>query len=54
MSQPAHRYTRSEAVEIITGLALMLGAVAWWNIPAAVFTAGAVLIAGSLLGRKVA
>jgi hypothetical protein len=53
MSQP-RRLTRSEAVEILTGLALMLGAIAWWNVPAAVFTAGAVLLAGSLFGRKVA
>lgn len=54
MSQSARRLTRSEAVEILTGLALMHGAIAWWSVPAAVFTAGAVIVAGSFVGRKVA
>lgn len=54
MSQPAHRLTRSEAFEILTGIALMLGALAWWKPPVAVFTAGAVLVAGSLYFRRIA
>ncbi len=44
--------SRSEALEILAGLALMLGAIAWWQPAAAAFTAGAVLLGGSLYFRR--
>lgn len=54
MSQPRRSLTRSEAVEILLGLTLMLGAIAWWSVPAAAFAAGAILLTWNLLTRRVA
>lgn len=51
MSHSRRRFTRSEALEILTGVVLMVGALAWWNLPAGVFAAGLFLTAGSLYGR---
>lgn len=51
MSQPRRSFTRSEALEVLTGVVLMVGAVAWWSLPAGIFAAGAILTAGSLYGR---
>ena len=52
MNRPPRAFTRSEAIEILAGLALMLGALAWWSPAVAAFAAGAVLFTFTLLGRR--